>query len=69
MGEKVKSGFCKVCEGKTRVTRPTPNHILHLILSICTAGVWIVMWLLLTFTKIGSYRCVSCGTKQVEGVH
>lgn len=27
-----------------------PNHILHLILSIITAGLWIPVWILITLT-------------------
>jgi hypothetical protein len=28
----------------------SPNHILHLLLSIITAGIWLVVWLLLAVT-------------------
>lgn len=27
------------------------NHILHLILSLLTAGLWLIVWLLLIFTN------------------
>jgi len=40
----------------------TPNHILHLLLSIVTAGLWIVPWILLILTP-RSFRCSSCGSR------
>jgi hypothetical protein len=27
-----------------------PNHILHLLLSIITVGIWIIVWILLSFS-------------------
>ncbi|TDE99009.1 hypothetical protein EXU48_02140 [Occultella glacieicola] len=29
----------------------TPNHILHLLLSVFTAGLWLIGWLVVTITQ------------------
>ena len=41
MGLQYKSGFCKKCNENRKVERPGINHILHLILTILTAGLWV----------------------------
>ena len=28
-----------------------PNHVLHLLLTLVTAGMWLVVWLFLTLTS------------------
>ncbi len=33
-----KSGYCKNCKENRKVERADTNHILHLLLSIITAG-------------------------------
>lgn len=43
--------------------RQTPNHILHLLLSVVTVGFWIPVWLLVTLFAPGAYRCPICGAK------
>lgn len=67
MGMQFKSGVCKNCGESRKVERKTANHILHLILSILTAGLWLVVWLLITI-QIGGWRCSTCGSKKVSKV-
>jgi hypothetical protein len=43
--------------------RQTPNHILHLLLSVVTAGFWLPVWLLVVVVGGGAYRCPSCGAR------
>lgn len=38
----------------------SPNHILHLLLSIVTLGVWLLVWLILA-AQPKTFRCTSCG--------
>ena len=38
-----------------------PNHLLHLVLSILTGGLWLIIWLILTLKSAGNYRCTQCG--------
>lgn len=61
MGTKTGGGYCPRC-GKHVVTQKnTPNNILHLLLSFITAGVWLVIWVIILLSNIGGYRCVECG--------
>lgn len=62
MGQKQKSCFCPHCQEQTLALGRTPNHVLHLILSFFTIGLWIPIWILISLGKIGGYRCSKCGT-------
>jgi len=58
---------CKKCKTNTLHKRPSPNHILHLILSIITGGIWIIMWCLIAFlTNFTPYTCNICGNKKIH---
>jgi hypothetical protein len=54
---------CKQCDKSTIHLAEKPNHILHLLLSVVTAGVWLPIWLLIAFkgrlNNIG--ECTVCG--------
>ena len=63
-----KSGYCKNCEESRKVERGSTNHVLHLILSIITAGLWLIVWLLIS-VKIGGWRCSTCGSNKVSKVN
>jgi hypothetical protein len=41
----------------------TPNHVLHLILSLVTFGLWLPIWLLISAGGLGGWRCTQCGHK------
>ena len=61
MGEKKTGRFCNNCGKNVLAIGKTPNHILHLILSIITGGLWLIVWIILVLMKIGGYRCSQCG--------
>nr|VFJ93331.1 MAG: hypothetical protein BECKH772A_GA0070896_1005510 [Candidatus Kentron sp. H]VFJ94619.1 MAG: hypothetical protein BECKH772B_GA0070898_1006410 [Candidatus Kentron sp. H]VFK00843.1 MAG: hypothetical protein BECKH772C_GA0070978_1005310 [Candidatus Kentron sp. H] len=63
MGEKQASRYCAHCGKNVLATGTTPNHLLHLILSLVTGGLWIVIWILVSIGKIGGYRCTQCGKR------
>lgn len=65
MATERKRGFCKSCSQNRPVSRPSTNHILHLLLSIITCGLWIVVWIL-TSIKIGGWRCETCGSTKIS---
>lgn len=67
MSEQHKSGFCERCQKQGVVFRKRPNHILHLILSVLTGGIWIIVWLLLSL-KVGGWRCAACGSEKIKNV-
>ncbi len=58
--EEKTSGFCKYCNSNVVVSRPGTNHILHLLLTIITAGLWLIVWVGIS-VKIGGWRCSVCG--------
>ena len=68
MAVQEKSGFCSVCDKQVMVRREGTNHVLHLILSVLTAGLWIIIWILAAI-KIGGWRCTQCGSTNISHVY
>lgn len=62
MGQRHAQKWCKACESNVMAVKATPNHVLHLLLSLVTAGVWIIGWIA---AKLASdwrgYACTRCG--------
>ncbi len=54
------TGFCKGCNRQVMIRRQGTNHILHLLLTVLTAGLWLVIWILVSI-KMGGWRCSLCG--------
>lgn len=63
MGLQKKRMFCEEEVRMVLAERQTPNHVLHLLLSVVTAGFWIPVWLLVTVFGSGAYKCPSCGAR------
>lgn len=61
-GQKQKGAWCGVCGQQRLFVAPTPSHLLHLVLTIITAGIWLIVWLIIG-GKTGPYRCTVCGSK------
>lgn len=61
MAEQKSSGFCKTCNRQVVVFRKGTNHILHLLLSLLTFGLWIIIWIGVS-VKFGGWRCTQCGS-------
>lgn len=60
MGVAKERRFC-IEEGRPVLAeRQTPNHILHLLLSVVTMGIWIIVWLLVSAVA-SPFRCPQCG--------
>jgi hypothetical protein len=53
------TGYCSYCQRQVLIRRRSPNHILHLLLSVFTC-VWLPVWILLA-VRIGGWRCAYCG--------
>ena len=62
MGFKEGSKKCPKCGERVLARKETPNHILHLLLTVVTVGLWIIVWALL-ISKGSAWRCSRCGTK------
>lgn len=41
--------------------KQTPNHILHLLLTLVTFGLWLIVWLIV-LTKPEPWLCPHCGS-------
>jgi hypothetical protein len=54
--------FCKECNKFVFAERPGVNHILHLILTLLTFGIWLIVWIGVS-VKIGGWKCPICGSK------
>ena len=62
MAKQEKGGYCKVCDKNVLVWRKGTNHILHLILSLLTLGLWLPVWIFISI-KIGGWKCSTCGVR------
>lgn len=57
---------CSTCGQKRPFQKQGVNHVLHLILTIITVGVWVVVWILLALMNgFTPYRCSVCGKAAV----
>lgn len=61
MGSSQLMKYCRSCKGKTLHVQPSTSHILHLILSVITAGLWIPVWLLVGMNNTTKSQCTACG--------
>lgn len=59
------STYCSTCQRHTLHHKQRVNHVLHLILSVLTAGLWAVfVWLPLGAKNSATrMRCTVCGNK------
>jgi len=51
---------CMACKRHVMGERKGTNHILHLLLSVFSVGIWLPIWFMLAI-KIGGWRCPFCG--------
>lgn len=59
---------CARCQAVTPHNVETANHALHLLLSVFTLGLWLLVWI---FAVAGSGKtgtCVRCGTSTGVGI-
>lgn len=56
------SKHCAYCGEKVLAIRQGPNHVLHLLMSLVTMGLWLPIWLL-SSVIIGGWQCSRCGRK------
>jgi len=67
MADEKSSGYCKQCDKRVVVFRKGTNHILHLILTLVTAGLWLIVWIG-SAIKFGGWRCSECGSTDISKV-
>jgi hypothetical protein len=68
MSIKQSSAYCPVCGRQSLFQKPRINHILHLILSIVTVGIWAIAWVIMGISNSARRpRCVTCGAEMPMG--
>ncbi len=60
MADDVRTFRCKRCQEATEFHRRRCSHILHLILSIVTGGLWLPVWLF-SAVRPRLWTCCGCG--------
>ena len=52
---------CHTCGRETSHTKPTTSHVLHFFVSLFTAGIWIIVWILAAFSNSSQKgQCMIC---------
>jgi len=64
MASKQLMQFCKRCDKSTSHIGPGTSHLLHLVLSIITFGIWLPVWLLTDIFNSSELACSQCGKKR-----
>lgn len=59
------TGFCKVCQQQRLMLRDGANHLLHLVLTVLTGGLWLIVWIGCS-VQFGGWRCSQCGHQKRE---
>jgi hypothetical protein len=54
--------FCRTCQRPVMARRRTTNHVLQLLITVCTCGLWVIPWILMSI-RFGGWRCALCGLK------
>lgn len=59
---------CRTCGKPTLHVQPGISHLLHLVLTILSIGMWLPVWILVTLNAKTEAQCTICGrTKGVFG--
>lgn len=62
--KRIEQQYCRHCDAVMPTVKKSPNHILHLILSLLTGGFWLIIYALVAFeTSFRSWRCQRCGKR------
>lgn len=60
--------FCANCQAETGHTKSTTSHVLHLLLTCFTFGLWLIPWILIGLVNTSPPRCSHCGASYNQGV-
>ncbi len=52
---------CNQCGKPTLHIGPGTSHLLHFILAILTAGLWVPVWIIITWNNTTKLACSQCG--------
>jgi len=69
MQTKQEQRFCNHCDEVVPSVKQVPNNIIHFILSVLTAGFWLIIWLFISLNSSGNkFYCIKCGN-QIDAVN
>lgn len=54
-------GYCDHCQRHVLGRRNGINHILHLLISLFTCGLWVIPWFFASMTFKAQFACPNCG--------
>jgi len=54
---------CSICNKPTMHIGSGVSHVLHLLLSLLTLGLWLPVWLLCSLNQSTAAACTVCGKK------
>ncbi|MET3899669.1 hypothetical protein ABIB57_003631 [Devosia sp. UYZn731] len=55
--------YCPEDDRMVLAEKPATNHLIHLVLTIFTGGLWGIIWILIAMNNAANkYRCPSCGS-------
>ncbi|MDA7847863.1 hypothetical protein N8972_00025 [Sulfurospirillum sp.] len=72
---KYSSAYCLDCKKNVKAEKSIKgvNHILHLILSLVTLGVWVIVWFFISMgnitiggDKLKGFTCSECGSHNIS---
>ena len=62
MAVRTRQLLCETCQQPRPFDKPASNHILHLLLSCLTFGLWLIIWFLAAIANSRrEYHCRTCG--------
>lgn len=67
MAEQKRGGFCQHCNAQRVVFRKGTSHLLHLVLTVLTLGLWLLIWVGVS-VKFGGWRCSTCGSSKISAI-
>ena len=62
MGLEQTTKMCRQCNRHVVAFRPGANHLVLLLMTLLTAGLWLIIWFM-SAVRIGGWRCSQCGAK------
>ena len=54
--------YCLSCDQPVLAEKQRPTHVLHLLLTLLTGGLWLIVWLGLSLPS--TPRCPHCGSSR-----
>lgn len=61
--------YCKNCKKSTVQVKQRANHILHLLLSVVTVGLWLIVWFFIALFTSDTPTCTICGNEVKNNSH